>query len=133
MPFAAILQRIRSISLSIGQLTFGGFLLVLAVISATSMASRIAITLAMLVALITAKTSRKPPKVNWPIESEIDRIRWRMAAKGMGSKPATGNTVLYAGNRPQGNHGARALGLTLIRRNPGVLDHLGPQRHVGLD
>src|ERR1700761_7541041 len=43
MPFAAILQRIRSISLSIGQLTFGGFLLVLAVISATSMASVIAI------------------------------------------------------------------------------------------
>ena len=43
MPFAAIVQRIRSYSLSIGQLTFGGFLLVLAVISATSMASVIAI------------------------------------------------------------------------------------------
>src|SRR6201996_9793457 len=43
MPFAALVQRIRSYSLSIGQLTFGGFLLVLAVISATSMASVIAI------------------------------------------------------------------------------------------
>ena len=43
MPFAAIVQRIRSLSLSIGQLTFGGFLLVLAVITATSMASVIAI------------------------------------------------------------------------------------------
>ncbi len=43
MPFAAIVQRIRSFSLSIGQLTFGSFLLVLAVITATSMASVIAI------------------------------------------------------------------------------------------
>jgi PAS domain S-box-containing protein len=43
MPFAEIVQRIRSISLSIGQLTFGSFLLLLAVITATSMASVIAI------------------------------------------------------------------------------------------
>jgi hypothetical protein len=43
MPFAAIVRRIRSFSLSIGQLTFGGFLLVLVVIIATSMASVIAI------------------------------------------------------------------------------------------
>src|ERR1700692_4214257 len=43
MPLPAIVQRIRSFSLSIGQLTFGGFLLVLAVITATSMASVIAI------------------------------------------------------------------------------------------
>src|SRR5271154_4903968 len=41
--FAAILQRVRSFSLSIGQLTFGSFLLLLAVITATSMASVIAI------------------------------------------------------------------------------------------
>jgi PAS domain S-box-containing protein len=41
--FAAILHRIRSFSLSIGQLTFGSFLLLLAVITATSMASVIAI------------------------------------------------------------------------------------------
>src|SRR5580698_7135640 len=43
MPFAAIVQRIRSLSLSIGQLTFGSFLLLLAVITATNMASVIAI------------------------------------------------------------------------------------------
>src|SRR5215472_7406483 len=41
--FAAILQRFRSFSLSIGQLTFGSFLLLLAIIAATSMASVIAI------------------------------------------------------------------------------------------
>jgi HAMP domain-containing protein len=40
---AAILQRIRSLPLSIGRLTFGSFLLLLAVITATSMASVIAI------------------------------------------------------------------------------------------
>src|SRR6266516_2039882 len=39
----SIVQRIRSFSLSIGQLTFGGFLLVLAVIMITSVASVIAI------------------------------------------------------------------------------------------
>src|SRR5882757_11377600 len=43
MPFAAIAQRIRSFSLSIGQLTFGSFLLVLAVIMMTSIASVFAI------------------------------------------------------------------------------------------
>src|ERR1700681_925827 len=43
MPFATVVQRIRSFSLSIGQLTFGGFLLVLAVIMITSTASVIAI------------------------------------------------------------------------------------------
>src|SRR6202047_3386827 len=40
---AAVLQRIRSLPLSIGRLTFGSFLLLLAVITATSMASVIAI------------------------------------------------------------------------------------------
>jgi len=40
---AAILQRIRSLPLSIGRLTFGSFLLLLAVITATSVASVIAI------------------------------------------------------------------------------------------
>jgi PAS domain S-box-containing protein len=40
---AAFLKRIRSISLSIGQLTFGSFLLLLVIIAATSMASVIAI------------------------------------------------------------------------------------------
>jgi PAS domain S-box-containing protein len=41
--FAAILQRIRSLPLSIGQLTFGSFLLMLAVITITSIASVVAI------------------------------------------------------------------------------------------
>ena len=41
--FAAILQRIRSYSPSIGQMTFGSFLLLLTVITATGMASVIAI------------------------------------------------------------------------------------------
>jgi PAS domain S-box-containing protein len=41
--FAAILQKIRSFPLSIGQLTFGSFLLVLAVITITSIASVVAI------------------------------------------------------------------------------------------
>jgi len=41
--FAAIQQRFRSRSLSIGQLTFGSFLLLLALITATSMANVIAI------------------------------------------------------------------------------------------
>src|SRR5712664_4612678 len=41
--FASILYRIRSFSLSIGQMTFGSFLTLLAVITATSMASVIAI------------------------------------------------------------------------------------------
>ena len=43
MPFAALVRRIRSFSLSIGQLTFGSFLLLLAIITATGMASVIAI------------------------------------------------------------------------------------------
>src|SRR4051795_3340675 len=40
---AAVFNRLRSMSLSIGQLTFGSFLLLLAGITATSMASVIAI------------------------------------------------------------------------------------------
>jgi PAS domain S-box-containing protein len=43
MPFATLAQRIRSFSLSIGQLTFAGFILLLAMIVITSIASVIAI------------------------------------------------------------------------------------------
>src|SRR3954464_6650416 len=43
MSLAPIARRLRSLSLSIGQLTFGGFLLVLAVIMMTSIASVVAI------------------------------------------------------------------------------------------
>src|ERR1700730_18461531 len=43
MPIAAIVQRIRSFSLSIGQLTFASFILLLAMIVMTSVASVLAI------------------------------------------------------------------------------------------
>src|SRR5258708_8479087 len=43
MPFAAIVQRIRSFSLSIGQLTFASFALLLAMIVMTSVASVVSI------------------------------------------------------------------------------------------
>ena len=43
MPFAALVQRIRSSSLSIGQLTFASFMLLLAMIVITSIASVVAV------------------------------------------------------------------------------------------
>ncbi len=43
MPFAAIVRRIRSFSLSIGQLTFASFMLLLAMIVMTSIASVVSI------------------------------------------------------------------------------------------
>ena len=43
MPFAAIVQRIRSFPLSIGQLTFASFMLLLAMIVMTSVASVVSI------------------------------------------------------------------------------------------
>src|ERR1700683_660559 len=43
MPFAAIVRRNRSFSLSIGQLTFASFMLLLAMIVMTSVASVVAI------------------------------------------------------------------------------------------
>ena len=44
----------------------------------------IAMTLAMLVAAMTASSSRKLPNVNCPIESENERIRVRNAASAGG-------------------------------------------------
>ncbi|MGB6253389.1 MAG: histidine kinase, partial [Bradyrhizobium sp.] len=41
--FAAIVRRVRSVSFSIGQLTFGSFALLLAIIAMTSIASVVAI------------------------------------------------------------------------------------------
>src|SRR5471032_2787787 len=43
MPFASLIQRIRSFSLSIGQLTFASFMLLLAMIAMTSIASVVSI------------------------------------------------------------------------------------------
>jgi hypothetical protein len=45
---------------------------------------RMAMTLAMPVAVMTASKSRKLPKVIWPIESENDRMRCESAAKADG-------------------------------------------------
>jgi hypothetical protein len=42
---------------------------------------RIAMTLAMLVAVMTASSVKKLPNVIWPIESENDRIRYKIDAK----------------------------------------------------
>ena len=41
-------------------------------------------TLAMPVAVMTASSNRKLPKVIWPIDSENDRMRWESAAKADG-------------------------------------------------
>ena len=65
-------------------------------------------TLAMLVAVMAASTSRKLPKVNWPIESEIDRNLWTMAAKGIVVWTGSVQPALYAGMGRWGN----------IRRSP---------------
>src|SRR5258708_28407563 len=40
-----------------------------------------AMTLAMLVAVMTASSVKKLPNVIWPIESEYDRIRYKIDAK----------------------------------------------------
>jgi hypothetical protein len=45
---------------------------------------RIAITLAMPVAVMTVKSSRKLPKVIWLIDSENDRIRCEIVANAGG-------------------------------------------------
>src|SRR5260370_26496046 len=65
---------------------------------------RMAMTLAMLVAVMTASNSRKLPKVSWPIESENDRIRWTRAAKGMGIGTGSGQCTFIRWNWPQGEH-----------------------------
>jgi hypothetical protein len=43
-----------------------------------------AMTLAMLVAVMTASSSKKLPKVNWPIDSENDRNLCKIAATNAG-------------------------------------------------
>ena len=68
---------------------------------------RMAMTLAMLVIMITASTSRKLPKVSWPIESENDRIRWTMAANGMVIETGSDSPDIYAGIGLGGNQPAR--------------------------
>ena len=61
--FAALFQRVRSYSLSIGQMTYGSFLTLLAVIAATSTASVIAIR---------------------HIDSTFDGLQWDLEPDGFG-------------------------------------------------
>src|ERR1700682_4484414 len=123
----------------------------------------IAMTLAMLVAVMIASNSRKLPKVSWPIESENARIRWTRAAKGMGIGTDSGQSTFIRWNPPQGEHPGnpttpaapgrmvprvaapgsldgtqrpstgRLPVLNSIRRDAGVLDDLRPKRDVGPD
>src|SRR3984893_9022898 len=68
---------------------------------------RMAMTLAMLVAVMTASSSRKLPKVSCPIESENDRIRRKIAAKAAViamSEPRPENCNNIRRIRPRGEH-----------------------------
>jgi hypothetical protein len=67
-----------------------------------------AMTLAMLVAMMTASSVKKLPKVIWPIESENDRIRFKITATiddmaqitGF-QKPTIYDVIPRRGNLPQ--------------------------------
>src|ERR1700722_18976173 len=91
----------------------------------------------MLVIAIIASSSMKLPKVNWPIDSENDRIRRTIAAKGMAIGTGSEQAVFIRRIWPRGERGRRGRGLhpggSSIRGDPGVLDHLRPQPDVGLD
>jgi hypothetical protein len=73
-----------------------------------------AMTLAMLVAVMTASSRRKLPKVSWPIESENDRKRCRIAAKagmmtGSGLQPAIYQINPFRGNKQGNGRPSRAV------------------------
>jgi len=97
-------------------------------------------TLAMLVAVMTASNSKKLPKVSCPIESENDRIRASSAANAGGMVIETGAPIrrnIYDLYRAM-VQSERAGGLAeppgpSIRGDAGVLDDLRPQRDVGFD
>src|SRR5947209_3235994 len=90
---------------------------------------RIAMTLAKLVIMITVSTSRKPPKVNCPIENENERMRWAKLVNGIDDpgRLRTGRNIRR--NRCGGEQRSAAS----VRSEAGLLDHLGPQGDVGLD
>src|SRR5882724_3188843 len=121
---------------------------------------RMAMTLAMLVAVITASSVKKLPKVIWPIESENDRIRYKIDAKiaDMTEKTGLKDPVYTTDFAPGNTRGAsrrsgkisfqpghgRISGKVRpgsrppvtkasIGCNAGLFDHLGPQGDVGLD
>jgi hypothetical protein len=73
-----------------------------------------AMTLAVLVIMITASTSRKPPNVSWPIESENDRILWTTVAKGMGIGTGSGQTLYIPRNEPKGEQ-TRNIATTAVQ------------------
>src|SRR4051794_1491891 len=92
MPFAAIVQRIRSFSLSIGQLTFGGFLLVLTVILMTSVASVVAIR-----HIDTTFAELQRLQSVGDLAEEIDRRmnELRLAARDYVTDPAAHSTGIW--------------------------------------
>jgi hypothetical protein len=73
-------------------------------------------TLAMLVAVMTASNSRKLPKVNWPIESENDRARRTIAAKGMGFGTGSEQSAFIRWNLSEGEHACAVVTATGRRR-----------------
>jgi hypothetical protein len=92
----------------------------------------------MLVTVITAKSSKKLPKVSWPIESENDRILFEIGGDSAGVIIETGlqTVVIYDVFDVRGNMPATSgCGLPRpgklpifgsVHRYAGFLDHLGP-------
>jgi hypothetical protein len=73
-----------------------------------------AITLAMLVAVMTASSNKKLPKVSRPIESGNDRIRCRTAASAGGMVNGTGlKTAIYTMYSTSGREHAEQGGMTI--------------------
>src|SRR3954469_5175641 len=92
MPLTKIAQRIRSFSLSIGQLTFGGFLLVLTVILMTSVASVVAIR-----HIDTTFAELQRLQSVGDLAEEIDRRmnELRLAARDYVTDPAAHSTGIW--------------------------------------
>src|SRR5436305_114142 len=92
MPLTTIARRIRSFSLSIGQLTFGGFLLVLTVILMTSVASVVAIR-----HIDTTFAELQRLQSVGDLAEEIDRRmnELRLAARDYVTDPAAHSTGIW--------------------------------------
>src|SRR6202165_4085090 len=92
MPFAAIVHRIRSFSLSIGQLTFASFMLLLAMIVMTSVASVVSIRH---IDTTFAELQRLQSLVD--LSEEIDRRmnELRLAARDFVTDPAAPSSQVW--------------------------------------
>jgi PAS domain S-box-containing protein len=92
MPFAAIVQRIRSFSLSIGQLTFASFMLLLAMIVMTSVASVVSIR-----HIDTTFAELQHLERLGDVAEEIDRRmnELRLAARDFVTDPATPSNQVW--------------------------------------